>query len=136
MADLRSTLHIANHGMMAQTERMKIISQNVANATTTALTPEEEPYRRQRVFFKNSLDRELGVPVVTASRIDEDPSPLPSKFEPTHPAANAQGYIQMPNVSPIIEKVDLQEAQRTYEANLSVVETTRSMVQQTIDLLR
>lgn len=136
MADLRATLDIANHGLIAQTERIKLISQNIANSDTTALSPEEEPYRRQRIYFQNVLDKELGVPVVKTRLIDEEPGELPLKYEPNHPAANEQGYIQLPNVTKELEKVDMEEAQRTYQANISVIEATRTMLRQTVELLR
>ncbi len=104
--------------------------------SSTATTPGGEPYRRQTVTFENVLDRELGVDLVQVARTGVDASPFPLRYEPGHPAANADGYVQMPNVNPLLEIIDLREAQRSFEANLNAMTLARSMIQRTLDLLR
>jgi flagellar basal-body rod protein FlgC len=100
------------------------------------VSPGAMPYRRQTIAFENALDRELGVERVRVARTDLDRSPFPSRHMPGHPAADADGYVQMPNVDPLLEMMDLREAQRSFEANLNALTLARSMIQRTLDLLR
>ncbi len=124
-------------GLKVQSARMKVISQNIANVDSTGSTPGEEPYRRKTITFKNRHDKERGVDVVTVDKLGKDnKSPLNAKFEPSHPAADKDGYVLLPNVSTPLETVDMKESQRSYEANLGAMETTKRMFMSTVDLLR
>ena len=134
--DLIKALKVSASGMQAQGTRLRIISENVANANSTAQTPGGEPYRRRLVTFDNELNRALGVETVRVSRISDDTSDFSRRYQPGHPAADADGYVLMPNVNALIEMADMREAQRSYEANLKVIQAARSMVQGTIDILR
>ncbi len=133
--DLKKSLHISNAGMKAQAKRLRVLSENLANASSLPTKKGEEPYRRKMVTFKNELDRELGAPKVKVEKIVEDKSDFIKKLDPTHPAADADGYVLAPNVNPIIEMMDIQEAQRSYEANLSALENSRQMMRQTISII-
>lgn len=134
--NLQQSLMIASSGMNVQSQRLRLIAENIANADSTALSPNEEPYRRQTLIFKNELDKNLGFETVKVAKRTKDMSDFGLKYDPTHPAADEKGYIRMPNVNAIIEMVDMKEARRGYEANLSVVEVSKAMVARTIDLLR
>jgi flagellar basal-body rod protein FlgC len=135
--DLVKAMDIAATGMRAQGTRMRVISENVANATTTAKTPEGEPYRRQMVTFKNELNRANDTVEVKIDKIVADPkAEFVMKYDPSHPAADDKGYVKMPNVNPLIEMADMREAQRTYEANLGVIDVSKTMLMGTIDLIR
>ena len=123
--------------MCAQGERIRVITENVANADTAAGTPNEEPYRRQIITFKNEMDRNLDARLVKVDDIDQDfKTPFPTKYMPDHPGADENGYVRMPNVNTLIEMMDIREAQRSYEANLGMIEQSRGMMMRTIDLLR
>ena len=134
--ELTNSFFIASSGMRAQSERMRIVAENIANANSVALNPNGEPYRRKTISFTNEMDRELGVNLVQVERIARDRSPFQLRFEPGHPAANDDGYVQYPNVNSLVEMMDMREAQRSYQANLKVLETTRSLAGRTLDLLR
>ena len=138
MTDLLNALQISAYGMKAQGTRMRVISENMANANTGATSPNGDPYIRKVISFKNELDREMGLNLVGVDEINRErgDEPLPVKLMPGHPGADENGYVQMPNVNPLIEAMDMREAQRTYEANLGMIEQSRSMILQTIDLLR
>ncbi|MDD3182714.1 MAG: flagellar basal body rod protein FlgC [Alphaproteobacteria bacterium] len=135
-SDLTSVMSIASSGLRAQSTRMKVVAENIANASTSPSAPGETPYQRQVVTFKNEFDRAQGVYKVKVDGVKKDNSEFLRKFDPSHPAADAEGYVLMPNVKPIMESMDMREAQRSYEANLSVIESSRSMLLKTIDLLR
>lgn len=134
--DLKDTMMVSGAGMRAQGQRLKVIAENIANADSTSQTPGGEPYRRKVVTFKNQLDRQLGADMVRVNKINTDNSDFQLKYDPTHPAANADGYVMRPNVNSIIEVADMREAQRAYEANLNMIEVTKSMLGRTIGLLR
>lgn len=134
--DLKDVMAISASGMKAQGVRLKVIAENLANANTTAETPGDLPYRRKVVIFKNELDRALGTDTVRAAKIDVDKSDFQRRYDPTHPSADADGYVLLPNVNSIIESMDMREAQRSYEANVSVVEAARTMLSRTIEVLR
>ena len=137
MSELFDAMSISAHGMRAQSSRLRVISENVANASTAATQPGGDPYTRQYTTFKNILDRESGTKFVEVDKIKQDTEkPYPVKFMPDHPGADESGYVKMPNVDPLIEMMDMKEAQRSYEANLGMIDQSRSMVMQTIDLLR
>lgn len=134
--DLVQAMDLASKGMKAQGTRMRVISENLANAETTPLTPDQDPYRRQIVSFKNVLNRAEGVREVEVDKITSDDSDFVLKYDPSHPAADERGYIRTPNVNSLIETMDMREASRSYEANLGVIEMARSMLMRTIDLIR
>lgn len=136
-AGLDSAMNQSVAGMKTQGERIKVVSQNIANSSSTGTTPGAEPYRRQIIFFKNMPDKKTGDNVVQVQKITKDnKTPLGKKFDPSHPAANSEGYVLLPNVETSLENMDMKEAQRSYEANLGAVETTKRMINSTIDLLR
>lgn len=134
--DLMTSMNIAVSGLKAQGGRMRVIAENIANVNSTAKTPNGDPYQRKIVTFEQELDKELGAMIVKVGRPVRDKSDFGMKFMPSHPAADENGYIKTPNVNGLIESMDMREAQRSYEANLSVIQTSRSMVTRTIDLLR
>lgn len=134
--DFSATMAISAAGMRAQGDRLRVVAENLANANTTAETPGDLPYRRKVVIFQNLLDREAGVDTVRVTKVDVDKSNFQRKFDPNHPSADADGYVLMPNVSSVIESMDMREAQRAYEANLSVIDSARQMMSRTVELLR
>jgi len=134
--DMIKSLFVSASGLKAQNGRMRVIAENIANADSTAQVPGGEPYRRKIPTFQSHFDRELGADVVELGRIAEDTSAFDQRYMPGHPAANAQGYVLEPNVNTLVETTDMREAQRSYEANLNVIESTRRMLQRTIDILR
>lgn len=137
MSDLFDSLAISAHGMRVQGERTRVISENIANADTAAKTPEGQPYARKIITFKNALDRESRQRLVEVDDIrDDKKEDFPLKYMPDHPGANEAGYVKMPNVNMLIEMNDMREAQRSYEANLGMMEQSRSMMLRTIDMLR
>jgi flagellar basal-body rod protein FlgC len=136
MNDFLSSLKIAATGLHAQTARMRIIAENLANADSAGKTPGEDPYRRKIPTFKAVMDREIGGETVQIGRIAFDQSDFTTRYEPGHPAADASGYVKYPNVSSLIEAMDMRQAQRSYEANLNVVTVTRQMLGSTLDVLK
>jgi flagellar basal-body rod protein FlgC len=133
--DLSKTLGIAAAGMNAQAVRLRVVSENLANADSTASTAGGEPYRRKIVTFKTALDRQLGVEKVGIGGIKPAAGDFDRRYDPAHPAADKDGYVLMPNVNPMLELMDMREAQRGYQANLTVIEAAKSMISRTIDLL-
>jgi flagellar basal-body rod protein FlgC len=134
--DLVQAMALAAKGMEAQGVRMRVISENLANAQTTSKKPGEDPYRRQVVTFKNELNRAEGLREVSVDKISQDNSDFVMKYDPSHPSADGKGYVKMPNVNSLIEMMDMREAQRSYEANLGVIEVSKSMLMRTIDMIR
>jgi flagellar basal-body rod protein FlgC len=134
--DLTQALTISASGMDAQTERLRVIAQNLANQDSTGSTPGATPYQRKTVLFQNMLDRSAGVDTVRVKAVVPDPAPFPQKYDPSNPAANAQGYVNLPNVNSFVELMDMREAERTYSANLNVMQASRSMLSRVIDLLK
>jgi flagellar basal-body rod protein FlgC len=134
--DLDRALRIAASGMDIQTRRLRIVAENLANRDTTAESPGGDPYRRKTVSFTNRFDRELGANAPKVRRISTDPREFNSRFDPSHPAADDRGYVKTPNVNSTIEVMDMREAQRSYSANLSVLEVTRGMLTRTIEAMR
>jgi len=127
---------IAASGLRAQAGRMRVISENIANADSTASAAGGDPYRRKIPTFSSEFDRELDARVMKMGRIGQDQSDFKFKYDPSHPAADANGNVKFPNVNSLVEMTDLREAQRSYEANLNVVTATRRMIQRTLDILR
>ncbi len=134
--DLMESLMISAAGMRAQGQRLRVVAENLANADSVAEVPGGDPYRRKTISFKNQLDRELGLETVQVSKVGSDPSDFRMKYDPGNPAADAKGYVKLPNVNSLIEMTDMREAQRSYEANLKAIEVARNMLQRTIDLIR
>jgi len=125
---------IAASALRAQQQRMRIIAENMANANSTSRTPGGDPYRRQAPVFEPT--RVGGGQGVKMTRVEPDTSEFKSEYEPGHPSADAKGYVKMPNVSTLVESMDMRDAQRAYEANLNVIETARAMQMRTLDLLK
>ncbi len=136
MNDFNISLQVAAGGLHAQSARMRVIAENLANADSAARTPEEDPFRRRIPTFNAVFDREMDAYNVRMGRTVLDQSAFESKYQPGHPAADERGYVRYPNIDPLIEMADMREAQRTYEANLNVVSSTRAMFGQTLDILR
>lgn len=134
--DFIKTLAVAASGLRAQAGRMRIISENIANADSTPSAPGQDPYRRKVPVFESEFDRALGVRLVELGKTQTDTSAFRVKFEPGHPAADANGNVKYPNINPLIEMSDMREAQRSYEANVNVITATRRMIQRTIDILK
>ena len=130
-----STLAVAASALSAQQRRMRVIAENIANADTTSTTGGGDPYRRQTAVFQQAETPSGGLGVRVAT-IRQDPTPFKSEYNPGHPAADAKGYVRMPNVDPLVEAMDMREAQRAYEANLNVIETARTMQSRTLDILK
>jgi flagellar basal-body rod protein FlgC len=121
VTELMRSLDISAAGMKAQGTRLRVISENVANAGSTALTPDGEPYRRKLVTFGTVLDRRLGMEVVDVTKVTRDTSDFGQRYQPGHPAANADGYVKTSNVNTLVEMADMREAERSYLANLRVL---------------
>ena len=134
--DFVKTLSIAASGLRAQAGRMRIISENIANADSTPQRPGADPYRRKIPTFRSELDRSLDTRVVELGKVQNDSSDFRLKYEPGHPAADVNGNVKYPNVNPVIEMTDMRDAQRSYEANINVITATRRMIQRTIDILK
>ena len=134
--EFSQSLRIAASGLRAQSGRMRIIAENVANADSTARAPGEDPYRRKVPTFTSKFDKELNASTVDLGRVERDKSDFKTRYEPGHPAADANGYVKMPNVEPLIESVDMRAAQRSYEANLNIVTATRRMILKTLEILK
>ena len=134
--DLTRALDISAAGMSAQTTRLRVIAENLANQDTTGSTPGAAPYRRKIVTFGNHVDRATGVDLVQVDRIGHDESDFPLRYDPSHPAADKRGYVKMPNVNSFIEVMDMREAERSYNANLAVMQSTRGMLERTIEYLK
>jgi flagellar basal-body rod protein FlgC len=135
-SDLMSAMGAAATGLRAQTVRIRISAENLANADTTANTPGGDPYRRKAPVFRTFYDREVGADTVKVTGARLDTSPFQEKYDPSHPAADARGYVKTSNVSSLIEMADLREAQRAYEANLNVIESSRAMMLGVVSLLK
>jgi flagellar basal-body rod protein FlgC len=136
MDPLQSIARIAASGMTAQTTRLRVISENVANADSTGTNPGEDPFRRKTISFSEMVDRDSGATLVEVDRIGRDQSDFRLDYDPSHPAADETGYVKRPNVDPIIEMANMREASRNYEANMNMFEAGRRMRGQMLDLLK
>ena len=134
--DFATSMAVAASGMRAQSDRMRIISENIANADSTSPTPNGDPYRRKIATVKSEFDRELNATVVTSANPIQDQSDFRSQYDPGNPAADAKGYVKLPNVNSLVEIMDMRDAQRAYEADLTVMDASKQMMARTIDLLR
>ena len=136
MDELSKSSDIAVSGMKVQAQRLRVISENLANVDSLPRTPDEQPYRRKVISFKAQLDRANDMNLVTVDRVRTDKSQFNRKYDPTHPASDREGYVLTPNVNPLIELMDMREAQRSYEANLAVITSSRQLLSRTIEMLR
>jgi flagellar basal-body rod protein FlgC len=136
MDPLIASLKVAASGLGAQSQRLRIVSENLANAQSTGDAPGADPYRRKTISFASELDRAVGTELVNVSKIDRDRTAFPVEFMPGHQAADENGYVKMPNVNVLIEMADMREANRSYEANLQVIKQARELITITIDLMR
>ena len=134
--DFLKSISIAASGLRAQAGRMRIISENIANADSTTASASADPYRRKIPTFRTEIDRALGAQVVELGRVAADQSTFRSKYQPGHPAADANGNVKYPNVNSLVEMTDMRDAQRSYEANVNVIGATRRMIQRTIEILK
>lgn len=136
MDPLSAALKVAASGLDAQSQRLRIVSENLANAQSTGDAPGADPYRRKTVSFVAELDRATGTSSVQMGDVSRDKSAFPVEYQPGNAAADANGYVKMPNVNVLVEMADLQEANRSYEANLQVIRQARDLISMTIDLMR
>jgi flagellar basal-body rod protein FlgC len=134
--DFLKTIAVAASGLRAQSGRMRVLSENIANADSTAQRADADPFRRRIPTFRSAIDRALGARVVALGKIKTDSSQFRVKHEPGHPSADASGNVKYPNVNPLVEMTDMREAQRSYEANINVIGVTRRMIQRTLDILK
>jgi flagellar basal-body rod protein FlgC len=133
---LEATLQIGASGIQAQSKRMRVVTENLANAQTTGKTPGSNPYTRKTISFEDEVDDTTGANVVKVSGIDRSRAPYRTEYHPGHPAADEKGYVKLPNVDMLVELADMREASRSYAANLQVVKQARELINMTIDLLR
>ncbi|MBN9074665.1 MAG: flagellar basal body rod protein FlgC [Rhizobiales bacterium 65-79] len=136
MDPLTAAMKVAASGMSAQSERLRVVSENLANSQSTGRTPGSDPYRRKTISFAAELDRTTGVSTVDVANISRDPSTFPVEYQPGNAAADAKGFVKMPNVNVLVEMADMREANRGYEANLQVIKQARDLISMTIDLMR
>ena len=136
MVDFNTSMAVAASGLRAQSERMKTIAENIANANSAASTPGADPYRRKIPSITANFDRELNANMVQSGKPIADQSEFRSQYDPGNPQADAKGYVKLPNVNSLIEIMDMREAQRSYEADLSVMDATKTMMARTVDLLK
>src|SRR3954453_4796608 len=134
--DFQRWLGMATSGLRAQAGRMRVLSENIANADSTAPTAGGDPYRRKVPTFSSELDRSLDAKIVTLGKVRPDQSAFRIKHEPSNPAADVAGNVKYPNVNSVVEMTDMREAQRSYEANLNIISATRRMIQRTLDILK
>lgn len=133
---LSQTMETAASAMRAESTRLRVVAENLANVDSTAAVPGGTPYRRKTISFQQSVDRASGADTVEIGRISSDPAPFHSVYDPSHPAADAQGYVLMPNVSDVVEVADMREAELSYEADLATLNQARSMMSKTLDILK
>jgi flagellar basal-body rod protein FlgC len=136
MDPLSAASKIAGSGLEAQATRLRVVSENIANARSTGDTPGADPYRRKLITFGEELDKASGVDLVGVKKIGVDQSKFIEEYDPDHPAADERGMVKLPNVNMLIEMADMREANRSYDANLQTIKQTRELVAATIDLLK
>jgi len=134
--DFSKSMAVAASGMRAQTDRMKTIAENIANANSTSPVKGGDPYRRKIATITQNFDSELEANLVNAGKPLPDKSEFKSQYDPGNPNADAQGYVKLPNVDSLVEIMDMRDAQRSYEADLTVLDTTKQMMAKTVDLLK
>lgn len=133
--DLATSMLVAASGMRAQSTRMRTIAENIANANSTSSSPTGDPYRRKIATINANFDRALGATMVEAGKPVSDMSDFREQYDPGNPAADKQGYVKMPNVNSLVEIMDMREAQTSYEANVNVLDASKTMLSRTVDLL-
>lgn len=133
---LLAIMRTASSGLQSQSMRLKIVSENLANMNSTGIKPGADAYRRKMVTFEQSLDEVSGAEVVGVDRIIRDQKAFKTQYDPSHPAADANGYVKMPNVNMMVEMTDMREASRSYEANLQMIKQARDMASMMVDLLK
>lgn len=134
--DLMKSIAVSTSGMNAQSTRMQVISENIANAQSI-VTENGGPYRRKLITFESSVNRATGLTEVKVKDIKSDyETPLNREYQPHHPLADERGFLAKPNVSTLIEKVDMRDATRAYEANMAAIESAKEMMVKSLDLLR
>jgi flagellar basal-body rod protein FlgC len=133
---LQAALKVASSGLTAQSTRLRVMAKNLANAQSTCRTAGADPYTRKAVHFESALDDGLDADLVTVERIDLYRSPYRVEYDPGHPAADARGFVKLPNVDPLIELADMREATRSYSANVQAIRQAREMVAMTLELLK
>ncbi|HUE64027.1 MAG TPA: flagellar basal body rod protein FlgC [Rhizomicrobium sp.] len=134
--DFSKSMSVAASGMRAQTDRMKVIAENIANANSTSPVKGGDPYRRKIATVTQNFNDELGATLVSASKPLTDKSEFKSQYDPGNPNADSQGYVKLPNVDSLVEIMDMRDAQRSYEADLQMLDTTKQMMARTVDLLK
>ena len=134
--DFAQSMIVAASGMRTQSDRMRVIAENIANANSTAQTAGGDPYRRRIATASSQFDRELNATLVAPGKPQSDMSEFRKQYDPGNPAADKTGYVKLPNVNTLVEMMDMREAQRSYEADLTVMDATKSMLARTVDLLR
>ena len=134
--DFSTSMVIAASGMRTQSDRMRVIAENIANANSTSSTPGADPYRRKIATVKSEFDRELNATIVEPGKAAEDMSDFRLQYDPGNPAADKQGYVKLPNVNSLVEIMDMREAQRSYEADLTIMDASKQRLSRTVDLLR
>jgi len=133
---LQASIRIAGAGLDAQSARLRIISENIANSQSTATAPGGDPYVRKTVSFENEMDRAAGFSLVRVKNIGLDDTPFRVEEDPGNPAADDKGFVKMPNVDVLVELADMREANRTYEANLQVAKQSSDLMSMTVNLLK
>jgi flagellar basal-body rod protein FlgC len=133
---LQMTMKIGASGLEAQSKRLRVISENLANAQSTGKTPGSDPYSRKMISFEAQLDEAAGGNLVKIAGIDTSHAAFRVEHNPGHPAADANGYVKLPNVDVLVEVADMREANRSYEANLQMIKQARDLIAMTIDMLR
>lgn len=134
--DLGTAIQVGFAGMTAQGTRLRVIAENLANADSTSQTPGGEPYRRKVISFASVLDKSIGATSVKVARVAPGGGNFELRYDPANPGADAEGYVLTPNVNPLLELMDMREAQRSYQANLDIIDAAKTMISRTIDLLR
>jgi len=134
--ELGKAMAVSASGLKAQSTRLRIIAENIANADSVSTKPGGDPYRRKLIEFSNELDRARDVDLVKVERVTKDTSDFREVYDPTHPGADTNGYVKMPNVNRFIETMDMREAQRSYQANIEAIEVSRTMLRETVALLQ
>jgi flagellar basal-body rod protein FlgC len=133
---LSAAMKIAGSGLEAQSTRLRIVSENIANSRSTGDTPGADPYRRKTVTFGEQVDRAAGVTTVNVKKLGVDDSEFTTEYDPSNPAADERGVVKLPNVNMLVEMADMREANRSYDANLQTIKQTRDLISSTIDLLK
>lgn len=136
MDGLTAALRVAGSGMGAQSQRLRVVAENMANAQSTGSVSGADPYQRKTISFASELDRSFGGSLVKVDSIGRDAQAFPLEFDPGNMAADEGGYVKMPNVNVLVEMADMREANRSYEANVQVIKQVRELVTMTIDLMR